>query len=122
MCICTLNKLVIYMAWGWGGRGHGGWFGPWSGRGPFSHLPPWERPGWMLGKGACWRARYEGYPSIFRPNWYQTSPYAPLRREDEMTALEESKKDLEEELKGVEARIEELKKSLEAKKQEPRRA
>jgi prefoldin subunit 5 len=39
-----------------------------------------------------------------------------------MTALEESKKDLEEELKGVEARIEELKKSLEAKKQEPRRA
>ena len=115
------------MAWGWGGRGRGGWFGPWPGRGPFSHLPPWERPGWMFGRGACWwlfgpPAGYGRYPFIARPYGYQTSPYAPLRPEDEITALEESKKDLEEELKGVEARIEELKKSLEAKKQEPRRA
>jgi hypothetical protein len=114
------------MAWGWGGRGRGGWFGPWPGRGPFSHLPPWERPGWMSGRGACWRvfgppAGYGRYPFAARPYWYETPLYAPPRPEDEITALEESKKELEEELKGVDARIEELKKSLEAKKLEPRR-
>ena len=115
------------MAWGWGGRGRGGWFGPWPGRGPFSHLPPWERPGWMFGRGACWwlfgpPGGYGRYPLIARPDWYRTPLYAPPRPEDEITALEESKKDLEKELKGVDARIEELKKSLEARKPEPKRA
>jgi prefoldin subunit 5 len=43
---------------------------------------------------------------------YPPTPYryqAPPSLEDEIAALEESKKNLEEELKGVEARIEELK-------------
>ena len=35
---------------GWRGRG-GGRSGPWPGRGPFSHLPPWQRPGWLFGYG-----------------------------------------------------------------------
>jgi len=26
-------------------------FGQWPGRGPFSDLPPWQRPGWMFGFG-----------------------------------------------------------------------
>jgi peptidoglycan hydrolase CwlO-like protein len=34
----------------------------------------------------------------------------PIRPEDEIAALEESKKDLQEELRGIEARIEELQK------------
>ncbi|MCS7374255.1 MAG: hypothetical protein NDF53_04645 [archaeon GB-1867-097] len=38
---------------GWGGR-RGGWIGPWPGRGPFSYLPPWQRPGWLFGRGSCW--------------------------------------------------------------------
>ena len=38
------------MPWGWGR----GWTGPWPGRGPFSYLPPWQRPGWIFGRGACW--------------------------------------------------------------------
>jgi hypothetical protein len=42
------------MAWGWFGRGRGGWAGPWPGRGPFSYLPPCQRPGWWFGRGACW--------------------------------------------------------------------
>lgn len=48
------------MAWwpGWFGFGRGwGWrggWGPWPGRGPFSYLPPWQRPGWLYGRGACW--------------------------------------------------------------------
>jgi len=37
-------------AFGWGVR-RGGWSGPWPGRGPFSYLPPWQRPGWMFGFG-----------------------------------------------------------------------
>jgi len=43
---------------GWRGgryaRGFGGWSSPWPGRGPFSFLPPWQRPGWWFGRGACW--------------------------------------------------------------------
>ena len=35
---------------GWRGRG-GGRSGPWPGRGPFSYLPPWQRPGWLFGYG-----------------------------------------------------------------------
>jgi len=111
------------MGWGWGGRGRGGWFGPWPGRGPFSHLPPWQRPGWLFGRGACWwlfgppawYGRYPSYPPTYPPQYsggYPPTPYwyqAPQSLEDEVAALEESKKDLEEELKGVEARIEELK-------------
>jgi hypothetical protein len=38
--------------------------------------------------------------------------FTPIRPEDEIAALEESKKDLQEELKGIEARIQELQKPL----------
>ncbi|USS40523.1 hypothetical protein NF865_09520 [Thermococcus aggregans] len=38
------------MPWGWGWY----WWKPWPGRGPFSWLPPWLRPGWIFGRGACW--------------------------------------------------------------------
>jgi len=38
----------------------GGWRrgsapGYWPGRGPFSYLPPWQRPGWLYGPGTCWQ-------------------------------------------------------------------
>jgi hypothetical protein len=99
-------------------RDRGGWFGPWPGRGPLSYLPPWERPGWILGRGAYWRlpgqpAWYGTPPSIGYgfPPYYTPSPPP----EEEHAALEEYKKDLEEELKGIEARIEELKSALKAK-------
>jgi hypothetical protein len=36
------------------GRGRGGNQGPYPGHGPFSHLPPWQRPGWLYGPGSCW--------------------------------------------------------------------
>lgn len=36
------------------GRGRGRNQGAWPGRGPFSHLPPWQRPGWLYGPGSCW--------------------------------------------------------------------
>jgi len=40
------------MGWRGGWRGWG--WSPWPGRGPFSYLPPWLRPGWLFGRGACW--------------------------------------------------------------------
>jgi len=42
------------MGYGWGRGRRGGFMGPWPGRGPFSFLPPWQRPGWLFGRGACW--------------------------------------------------------------------
>ncbi|RLF02533.1 MAG: hypothetical protein DRK00_09905 [Thermoprotei archaeon] len=60
------------MPWGWGG-GRRGWAGPWPGRGPFSYLPPWQRPGWLFGRGACWWLL--GYPGW----WYGWAyPRPPL--------------------------------------------
>lgn len=47
---------------------------------------------------------------------YQSPYYAPPSLEDEVSALQEAKKDLAEELKGIETRIEELKKTIETKK------
>lgn len=42
--------------WQQGGRGRrqGRNQGQWPGNGPFSHLPPWQRPGWLYGPGSCW--------------------------------------------------------------------
>ncbi|MDI6643247.1 MAG: DUF5320 domain-containing protein [Candidatus Hodarchaeaceae archaeon] len=79
--------------WGWRGRD---WRGPWPGRGPFSYLPPWERPGWLYGRGRCW--------------WlYASRPY-PVKPTPatELVDLEAYAKDLKQELEGVEARIREL--------------
>ncbi|MBO8174690.1 MAG: hypothetical protein H0Z18_05485 [Thermococcus sp.] len=45
---------------GWFGRGR--WTGPWPGNGPFSYLPPWQRPGWIYGRRAYWPYR--------TPIWY----------------------------------------------------
>ena len=57
--------------YGWRG-GRGGWMGPWPGRGPFSYLPPWLRPGWLFGRGAGWWLF--GYPWLYRP---YLPPYLP---------------------------------------------
>ncbi len=76
------------MAWGWGRRG---WIGQWPGRGPFSHLPPWMRPGWLFGRGSCWwlfGAPWQygymsyGYPWIYRPYmmpWQMWMPFMGYR-------------------------------------------
>ncbi|WP_083818581.1 hypothetical protein [Pyrolobus fumarii] len=47
-----------WLGW-WGGwRGRGPWWArgqPCPGNGPWRHLPPWQRPGWVMGRGWCWR-------------------------------------------------------------------
>ncbi|MEZ0345619.1 MAG: hypothetical protein ABWK01_03635 [Infirmifilum sp.] len=90
------------MGWGW----YGWRRGPWPGNGPFSWLPPWERPGWILGRGWCWSYPIYGFP----PATY------PLSREDELRliedykrALEEYRKYIEEEISRISAREKELK-------------
>ncbi len=65
----------------WGGFGwRRGWMGPWPGRGPFSYLPPWQRPGWVFGRGACWwlygwpwGARWQ-YPWLAYPQYLYYYP------------------------------------------------
>jgi len=65
------------------------------GFGPWSDLPPWERPGWKFGRGRCW--------------WYFAQPQ--LSKEEELRMLEEMEKYLEEELREIRRRIEELRRS-----------
>ena len=70
---------VMVVPFGWG-RGRGGWVGPWPGRGPFSYLPPWQRPGWLFGRGACWWLF--GWPYWYGPwsyylPWFPRYYYAP---------------------------------------------
>jgi hypothetical protein len=80
---------------GWRARGG---FGSWPGRGPFSHLPPWERPGWLYEPRACW--------------WLYASrtPYpAEPTPAEELETLETYRKDLKQELESIEARITQLK-------------
>jgi hypothetical protein len=45
---------------GWRGKG-GGRNGRWPGRGPFSNLPPWQRPGWLYGYGRGFGYVYTKY-------------------------------------------------------------
>jgi|YelNatPaOPRAMG01_1025707.scaffolds.fasta_scaffold43218_2 hypothetical protein len=64
------------------------WF-IWPGRGPFRYLPPWMRPGWLYGRGACWWLfrpyTWYGYtPSPFT-SWYNPFWYMPWYRPIEPT-------------------------------------
>jgi len=80
------------------------WHKPYPGHGPWSNLPPWEGPGWVLrgwGRGWCWWLWKQAYLPMPSP-W--------LSREDEIRYLEELKKYLTEVvLKEIDKRLEELK-------------
>ncbi|MBS7631418.1 DUF5320 domain-containing protein [Candidatus Bathyarchaeota archaeon] len=63
---------------GWRGRGR---TGTWPGAGPFSNLPPWQRPGWVYGYGR-WTGlgRGVGYGisgSAYNPWVCQRLPWLP---------------------------------------------
>ncbi|MBN2229805.1 MAG: hypothetical protein JW779_09455 [Candidatus Thorarchaeota archaeon] len=80
--------------------------GAWPGNGPFSHLPPWERPGWVLGRGACWYGLYT------TPSQGSVTPanlqgeYQLLRSQKEL--LETQLKSLQERLAHIERKLSEL--------------
>ena len=94
------------MGYGWRGRG-GGWAGSWPGRGPFSHLPPWQRPGWLYGRGACWWLC--GSNRAYLP---PTSVLPTLKPEDETTLLTEQKAMIEEQLKAMQEILKKIQERL----------
>ncbi len=103
---------------GWRGRG-GGWSGPWPGRGPFSYLPPWQRPGWLYGRGACWWL-FAPYlqttvptavvPPTSVPPTVPVTPFVPptLTKEQETQMLEQQMAALESQLDAIRKRLKEL--------------
>jgi hypothetical protein len=88
------NQEVKKQKMGWRGRA---WAGPWPGRGPFSNLPPWQRPGWLYGRGACWQY-YEPYRPVV----------PPIKAEDEAVLLAEQKTLLEEQLKAMQETLKKI--------------
>jgi len=101
------------MSW-WFGWGRRALWGPWPGRGPFSYLPPWLRPGWLFGPGACWWL-FWAYP--YRTPYLPTLPYMwgypyfyppSLTPEDERSLLEEERERLKEMLSTLEQRLKDL--------------
>lgn len=76
------------MCRGWRGKGN------WPGAGPFSNLPPWERPGWIYGPGACWY--------LYEPNKTNLPQTNQLKPKDEAVMLNEQKKAIQETLRKIE--------------------
>jgi hypothetical protein len=94
----TSNSLVsVLRQGGFGNRGRG----PWPGNGPFRQLPPWERPGWVYGRGSCWYGVYPGTTGIL-----------PSSRQGESQFLQNQKGILEEHLRALQERLSEIEKRL----------
>ncbi|KXH76379.1 MAG: hypothetical protein AM326_07110 [Candidatus Thorarchaeota archaeon SMTZ-45] len=93
-----------------GGYGRSGSRGRWPGNGPFQDLPPWERPGWLYGRGSCW---YMGYrPGID----YTVQPFSVANN---LQSLQSQKKLLEEQIRSLQDRLKNIEKHLsEIQKQE----
>lgn len=83
-----------------------GWANQWPGRGPFSNLPPWQRPGWFYGRGACWYLY--GPNAIVQPIIKPEDEAALLTQQK--TRIEEQLKLMQEALKKIQERLDELKK------------
>ncbi len=69
----------------------------WPGAGPYSHLPPWQRPGWLYGRGFC-RQLYYTQPPI----------QAPITPQDEKAILTEQKEIMQEQLKTLQERLDQI--------------
>jgi hypothetical protein len=92
---------------------------PWPGRGPFSYLPPMQRPGWLYGRGACWRL-FTPYLKTTTPTDTESNtvpptvsakPFMPtITKKHEIQMLEEQEKIMQQQLDQIEQRLIELKK------------
>jgi hypothetical protein len=88
------------------GRG-GRCFGNYPGNGPFSNLPPWQRPGHLYGPGAC---------------MYLIEPVTPitptpLTKEAETALLTQQKNAVELQVKALQQTLEKIQAKLDEKKQ-----
>ena len=100
----------------WRGRRNRNWLG----RGPFSYLPPWQRPGWLYGKGACWRlvAPHLQTTTLTDPESTTVPPIVPetplrpaLTKEQEIQMLEQQTNFLQSQQDAIRKRLEELEKT-----------
>ncbi|MFX1482912.1 MAG: DUF5320 domain-containing protein [Promethearchaeota archaeon] len=86
-----------------GGYRHLSGRGRWPGNGPFQDLPPWERPGWVYGRGSCW---YLGYrPGI--DTGVSTFPIA-----NNLQALQSQKNLLEEQIRILQDKLRDIEKHM----------
>ena len=116
---------------GWRRRAY---YNSYPGRGPYSHLPPWERPGWAYG-GRGYGRRWNADPRTcarfpWLPRWWWADPayeYQPptATPHDEIAALEDCKKELgeekasiEQEIGSIETQLTALKSKLDAEKKQ----
>ncbi len=80
--------------------------GAWPGNGPFRHLPPWERPGWIYGPGSCWTLGLRGVPVTSTPWFSQVTDIEVLKSQKD--ALESQLNSLKQSIEQIEKRIKEL--------------
>ncbi len=86
---------------GYRGRGQGRMGGGrWPGNGPFSHLPPWKRPGWLYGPGSCWTMGLAG------------SPLQPVAQIESVRVLQEQKNLMESQLESLQESLDRVEKRL----------
>ncbi len=76
--------------------------GNWSGNGPYSNLPPWQRPGWLYGRGACYYLY--GAP-------YTTPPSTP---QDETALLSQQRTTVEAQIKALQDALTKIQERLDA--------
>jgi hypothetical protein len=91
---------------GSGGYGRSGGRGRWPGNGPFRNLPPWERPGWLYGRGSCWYMGYRPSVGSVVPQFSTGDGLQALQNQKEL--LEEQLKNLQDSLRNIEKRLSEI--------------
>lgn len=85
-----------------GNRGRG----QWPGNGPFRNLPPWERPGWLYGRGSCWSMGYQSRAVIDNVQSIQTNDLQVLQSQKNL--LENQLSNLQDRLTEIEKRLQEI--------------
>ena len=90
-----------------GGYGRSGGRGRWPGNGPFRDLPPWEKPGWLYGRGSCWSMGYR--PGFVGSTGY---PATPLVGADDLQSLRSQKEILESQLRNLQESLSRIEKRL----------
>lgn len=85
-------------------NGHGRCFGNYPGNGPFSSLPPWERPGHLHGPGVC--------------TYLTQSPaQTPITKEAQTALLTQQKNTIELQIKALQQTLENIQAKIEQNKQ-----